>query len=220
MNNCKFVLWGASGQAKVIADIVNSYGGIITRVFDNNHIVSPLKNVEIGYGIEDFYTWLKSIDSPNEYSAIAAIGGAKGFDRFEFYKIFCTQGLNVPSIYHKTSYVSESATIGKNVQILAFAFIGVDVIIGDTTIINTKANVDHESKLGRGVHIAPNATLCGCVEIGDFSFIGANSVVLPRIKVGSNTIIGAGSVVTKNIPDNVIAYGNPAKIIRGQENVR
>jgi acetyltransferase-like isoleucine patch superfamily enzyme len=43
--------------------------------------------------------------------------------------------------------------------------------------------------------------------------------VLPRIKVGSNTIIGAGSVVTKNIPDNVIAYGNPAKIIRGQENV-
>ena len=220
MMDRKFILWGATGQAKVIADIIYDYGGTVSKVFDNKNIVSPLKNVDIGYGLKDFDDWLKTIKTPQDYSAIAAIGGTFGFDRFEFYKMFCAKKLVTPSIFHRTSFVSQSANLGQNVQILAFAFVGVDVTIGDASIVNTRASVDHESKLGNGVHIAPNATLCGCVEIGNFSMIGASSVVLPRIKIGSNTIIGAGSVVTKNIPDNVIAYGNPAKIIRGQKIVR
>lgn len=50
-------------------------------------------------------------------------------------------------------------------------------------------------------------------EIGDNVFIGVNSIILMGAKIGSNVIIGAGSVVTKNIPDNVVAAGNPAKIV-------
>ena len=44
--------------------------------------------------------------------------------------------------------------------------------------------------------------------------VGAGAVVLPRLRIGSNTTVGAGSVVTKNLPDGVVAYGNPAKIIK------
>jgi sugar O-acyltransferase (sialic acid O-acetyltransferase NeuD family) len=220
MKDRKFILWGATGQAKVVADIIDSHGGSVTKIFDNRHVVSPLENIEIGYGLNDFDAWLKTVQFPQNYSAIATIGGSYGFDRFEFYEMFCAKELVVPSISHKTAVISKSAIIGQNVQILALAFVGVEAIVGDASIINTRASVDHESKLGRGVHIAPNATLCGCVEVGDFSMIGASSVVLPRIKIGMNTVIGAGSVVTKNIPDNVIAYGNPAKIIRGQKIVR
>jgi acetyltransferase-like isoleucine patch superfamily enzyme len=87
-------------------------------------------------------------------------------------------------------------------------------MIGDACIVNSSANVDHECVLGHGVHIAPGATLTGCVEVGDRSFIAAGAVVLPRIKIGSDSIIGAGSVVTRDIPDNVIAFGSPARIIR------
>lgn len=56
-------------------------------------------------------------------------------------------------------------------------------------------------------------TKIGKVTIGDNVFIGAESVVLPNVTIGSNVIIGANSTVTKNIPDNVVAAGNPAKII-------
>ncbi len=52
------------------------------------------------------------------------------------------------------------------------------------------------------------------VTIGDNVWIGGNSVVLPGVHIGSNTVIGAGSVVTKDIPDWVIAAGNPCKVIR------
>lgn len=52
------------------------------------------------------------------------------------------------------------------------------------------------------------------VTIGDNVWIGGNAVILPGVKIGSNTVIGAGSVVTKDIPDWVIAGGNPCKVIR------
>lgn len=52
------------------------------------------------------------------------------------------------------------------------------------------------------------------VRLGNNVFIGVNSVVLPNVTIGDNSIIGAGSVVTKDIPPNVVAVGNPAKVIR------
>lgn len=58
-----------------------------------------------------------------------------------------------------------------------------------------------------------NYTKIGKVKIGNNVFIGAESVVLPNIKIGNNVIIGANSTITKDIPDNVVATGNPAKII-------
>lgn len=52
------------------------------------------------------------------------------------------------------------------------------------------------------------------IRVGDKCFIGMNSIILPNVKIGNNAVIGAGSIVTKNIPNNVIVAGNPAKIIK------
>jgi acetyltransferase-like isoleucine patch superfamily enzyme len=54
------------------------------------------------------------------------------------------------------------------------------------------------------------------IEIGDCVWIGANSVILPGVKIGNNVIIGAGSIVTKDIPENSIAAGNPCKVIKSK----
>ena len=53
----------------------------------------------------------------------------------------------------------------------------------------------------------------GKVKIGNNVFVGANTTILPGVNIGNNTIIGAGSVVTKDLPENSIAVGNPAKVI-------
>ena len=68
--------------------------------------------------------------------------------------------------------------------------------------------------MGDGVHLAPGVTICGEVKVGDFSFIATGATIMPNINVGKNSIVGSGSLVTKDVPDNVLVYGNPAKIIR------
>jgi acetyltransferase-like isoleucine patch superfamily enzyme len=53
----------------------------------------------------------------------------------------------------------------------------------------------------------------GCIEVMNNVFIGSNTIILPNVKIGNNVIIGAGSVITKDIPDNSVVAGNPAKVI-------
>ena len=55
------------------------------------------------------------------------------------------------------------------------------------------------------------------ITIGDNVWFGGNCVVLPGVTIGNNVVVGAGSVVTKDIPDNAVVAGNPAKIIRYTE---
>ena len=105
-----------------------------------------------------------------------------------------------------------NSEIGCGSQILHRAVVQVGTTIGKHCIINTCASVDHDCVLEDFSFIGPNATLCGGVVIGEGSFIGAGAVILPYIKIGKGCMIGAGSIVTKDIPDNTIAYGNPAKI--------
>ena len=87
-------------------------------------------------------------------------------------------------------------------------------------------------KIGNNVTLAPNVhilahdastkndlnyTKIGLVEIGNNVFIGAGSIILPGVSIGNNSVIGAGSVVSKNIPENSVAAGNPCRVIVDKE---
>ena len=74
--------------------------------------------------------------------------------------------------------------------------------------------VDHECKLGNGVHLMGGCYLAGRVVVEDFVSVGATATILPDIKLGRNSIIGAGSVVTKDVKPNTVVVGNPAKYLR------
>ena len=64
------------------------------------------------------------------------------------------------------------------------------------------------------VELCPDVNVSGNCTIGAFTFIGTNSTILPNIKIGKNVVVGAGSVVTKDISDNAVAVGIPAKVIK------
>lgn len=124
-------------------------------------------------------------------------------------------GFELVTVIHPSAIVAEDAEIGVGTVVLPGAVIAPHVQLGQNVIINTGASVDHECGLADGVHVCPGAHLAGHVRVGSGAWIGLGAVVLPSVQIGAGSIIGAGSVVLHDIPDRVVAYGNPAKVIRG-----
>ncbi len=106
--------------------------------------------------------------------------------------------------------------IGKNTLISMGSRIDTtssDIVIGDRAVI-TYGCVVLAHDYGAATKLGKKPSRTPCVWIGDNVFIGVNSVILPNVHIGANSIIGAGSVVTKDIPANVVALGNPARVVR------
>jgi UDP-perosamine 4-acetyltransferase len=99
---------------------------------------------------------------------------------------------------------------------MAGAIVSAHAKIGELSIVNTRAVVDHDCEIGDCVHIAPGCTLAGNVTIGDSSLIGLGSSILPGVIVGGESIVGAGSVVLQDVPSNTTVVGVPAKEIPHQ----
>ena len=211
----KFILWGSSGQAKVLAEIINLMGDQVVALFDNCTVKPAVLGVPLIVGEQGFRKWAESQKIKNEIIfGLAAIGGDRGIDRLFIHSLFRKYGFNIPVLSHPSAVISPSALIGAGTQILSQANISAEAILGEACIVNSNASVDHDCRIGDGVHIAPGATLCGCVCVGGNAFIGAGSVILPRIPIGDGSIVGAGAVVTKNVPPGVTVIGNPAKFLK------
>ncbi len=126
--------------------------------------------------------------------------------------------------------------VGKNcyVEPPLHANWGCNTYMGDDVYANFNLTLVDDVKITIGSHVmfGPNVTVATAghpvepnlrsrqaqynlpVNIGDNVWIGAGSVILPGVTVGDNTVIGAGSIVTKDIPANVVAYGNPCRVVR------
>jgi len=211
----RYVLWGSSGHAKVLSSIIDLHGGRVVALFDNNpDAVSVLAGVPLFIGNVGFARWIMDESTREDLRGLAAIGGARGRDRLTVHELFRSHGVRVEHLVHPLASVCRTASLGAGTHVLAQAVVASDTRIGEACIINHRAAADHECVLGDGIHIAPGATLCGCVTVGDNVMIGAGAVVLPRVRIGDNTIVGAGAVVTRDLPAGVVAVGAPARIIR------
>lgn len=121
------------------------------------------------------------------------------------------------TIIHPSAWISPSAVIGVGTLVLTGAIIHARCQVGIHAIINTKASLDHESKLGNFASILPGVTTGGAVQIGDFSCICAAVTLSHKAVVGRHTVVGAGSLVLRSLPDEVLAYGIPARVIRARK---
>lgn len=205
-------LWGATGQAIVLAEFVQRLDFQIVALFDNDpKAASPLAGVPLHRG-ESFEEWRRAQD--RELYGLVAIGGEHADDRLQIASRFKAAGVELPSVIHPAAYVARDAGVGEGTQILAGAVICARAFIGRCVIVNTRASVDHESVVGDGAHIGPGATLAGCVEVGQGAFLGTGASVLPRITIGAGAIVGAGAVVTRDVPERAVVAGSPATVRR------
>lgn len=111
--------------------------------------------------------------------------------------------------------IEDGVTIHNNVCIDR-AVIG-STVIGAGTKIDNLVHVAHGVKIGKQCLIVSGVVFGGSCEVGDYTFIGMNACIKQKVKIGKNCVIGAGAVVTKDIPDNQIWMGSPAKYFKDTE---
>ncbi|WP_135548938.1 NeuD/PglB/VioB family sugar acetyltransferase [Paenibacillus cymbidii] len=211
------ILWGGTGQAKVLWECLALAGYTLAAVFDRDErLTPPVAGVPL-FASHAFDDWLRQRDADDPTHFAIAIGGDKGRDRIRIHDVLVSKGLTPLTVIHPDSYLSPSAIVESGAQILVRAIVGVQTRIGKQTIVNSGAIVEHECIVGEGVHIGPGATLAGCVEIADYATIYTGAVILPRVQIGRGATVGAGAVVTQNVPPHHVVAGNPSRTIKVAE---
>lgn len=124
------------------------------------------------------------------------------------------RGYIFATVIHPSAVVSDTATLGEGVQIMAGAVIQRGARIGDNSIINTRAAVDHDCLIGRHVHIAPGSVLSGNVTVQDNVHVGTAAVVINNVTVGRGALVVAGAVVTGDVGVDKCVGGVPAKELK------
>jgi sugar O-acyltransferase (sialic acid O-acetyltransferase NeuD family) len=191
------ILLGASGHGKVIADILR-LSGETEIIFWDDDAAATIP----GYTVY-------SPKGNTEDEVILSIGN-NGTRK----KIADVSSYTYGKAIHPTAILSPDVFIGEGTVVMAASVINPGSQIGKHCIINTAAVIDHDVIIEDYVHISPNATLAGNVTVKEGVWVGAGATIIQGITIGSWAVIGAGAVVIKDVPDNAVVVGNPAKIIR------
>lgn len=124
------------------------------------------------------------------------------------------RGERLTTAIHPSAVVAASASIAEGAVVSAGAIVMPRAVVGRGVILNTKSSIDHDCAIGAYAHVAPGATLGGNVRVGEETLIGTGVSVVAGRTIGSRSVIGAGAVVVRDIPDDVVAFGVPARIRR------
>lgn len=134
-----------------------------------------------------------------------------------FYKDFKIEKENYINLIHLSSSAASTANLRGGCYAEPLVVLSPFSTLGFGVTVNRGVTIGHHTLIEDFVTINPGANIAGHVCIGENTTIGIGAVVFDHIRIGKNCKIGGGSVVTKDIPDNVIAWGNPCKVIKAIE---
>ncbi len=206
------IVIGSGGHAKVLIATARAAGRSVLFATDSqtSRHGSMIDDVVVA-GDDSFI--LKH--SPDEVELVNAIGSASNLSlRYKIGQHWTNAGYRFATLIHPSAIIEGSVQLGSGVQCLAGVVLQTDLVIGNETIINTKASVDHDCIIGNCVHISPGATLCGSITVGDRTHIGAGSTIIQGVRIGSDVLIGAGAVVLKDVANGATVVGVPARPLR------
>lgn len=198
------VIVGGGGHAKVVADILRRRGDYAIagytdaagrhdfdlRYLGNDGALARL----VGEGVK--YAFVAIGDN----AARARLGAM--LRRF---------GYLLPTVACPSAIISASAVLGGGALLASGCVVNADTRVDEFAIVNTRASVDHDCRVGAAAHIAPGATLLGRVTVGPGALVGAGATVIGGITIDPGAVVGAGAVVTRPVHTGGVVAGVPAR---------
>lgn len=200
MRETRAFIFGAGGHAQVIASLVRAQS-ITFVVLD--------ATAENTISEQAFFERIEEYRSHEIYVGIGA-----NDTRVAIFNRLVAAGIRPATCVAPNAFIASTAQIGAGVVICPGSAIMANAVLGDNVIVNTLSSVDHDCVVGAHSQITAGVTFAGNVTVGEKCFFGIKSAVVPGVTIGDNVSIMAGSLVVADVPSNVLAGGNPARIVR------
>lgn len=205
------VVMGAGGHAKVVAQSLRRSGRWNIVGFIDEHDPARAGEAFCGAAVLGGRAALASLRDQGVSAVAIAFGDNRA--RLALDTMLAAQGWQRPAIVDPTAQVADDVRLGPGCYVAAGAIVEPGSSLGRQVIVNSAAVVCHDGVIGEGVHLCPASCLGGHVQVGPRTWIGIGSVLRDRVRIGADVSIGAGSLVLRDVPNGVVAYGHPARVI-------
>lgn len=206
-------IWGASGHGRVVLDAIRCASQVRVAGFVDD---DPKRKGErfAGSVVLGGREVLAELLAQGVRRVHVAVGHCATRSRIA--RALTELGFGLCTVTHPTSVIARDASVADGTFAAANVVVNSGATVGRLVILNTACVVDHDSRIGDAVHVAPGSTLGGLVQVGEETFIGIGATVINCVSIGSRSVVGAGAIVVNDLPDDVVAYGVPARVMRAR----
>lgn len=198
----RLAIVGAGGHGRVVAESASALGWTIS--FFDDARTGLIDDLPILGKAADLWAIAPQFDG-----VFSAFGDNRA--RLDCLARLRNAGGTVATIMDPSCRVSFSALVGEGSFLACGAIVGTAARLGLGCIVNTAASVDHDCRLGDGVHLSPGVHLSGNVTIGEASWLGTGCSVRNNVVIGRDVIAGVGSAIVSDIADAEVVVGVPAR---------
>ncbi len=209
------LVFGASGHGSVVLDILEKSKEFRPVGFVDSYIKKGTKK----YGYEVLgseFDLLHLIERHRIFGGVVAIGD--NWTRRRLVQLIqrMVPGFIFINAVHPSAILGRNVFLGHGNVIMPRVVINANSSIGDHCILNTGATLDHDGIMDEFSSLAPGVSCGGNFYLGQCSAVCLGANVIESIHIGSQSVVGAGSLVIDDIPDRVVVFGSPARIIRSR----
>jgi sugar O-acyltransferase (sialic acid O-acetyltransferase NeuD family) len=210
-------IYGAGGLGREVLDIAKAINQRLLTwekiVFiDDNRKKTELNGAEV-LTFHEFKQF-----RADEAQVIVAIGEPEV--RAMLAEKSTSNGFELATLIHPSASIGTNAEIAGGVIICHGCFVSCNTKIGKNVLIQPISIFGHDSEIGDNSVLSPLTAISGNCCIGEKTYIGISASVKEGAKIGSGSIVGMGSVVLQDIPGDVIAFGNPSRVMKNNEEHR
>ncbi|MFM0716478.1 acetyltransferase [Paraburkholderia strydomiana] len=205
-------MYGAGGFGKEVMDVARRQNAV-TKRWEQICFVDDIRTERTHYGADVYrFDALEVQQHLDEAEFVIALGEPAAREKLG--EKLREANARLGRVVDTSSLVVESATLGEGAVITPLCSISSDARLGRHACVNTMSIVGHDVQVGDHTVISSMVNIGGACVIGANSYLGMGALIKEGVRIGSNSIIGMGSVVYGDIPDDVIALGNPARVAR------